>query len=327
MDWMQDDTGDSGIDSNYTSEMESVTSENYEFRHRAGRRVHGIIQSPYPLPNDDEEVIRLDEQHYVFKFIFGRNVLAPISRKATNIVDVGTGSGRWAIEVADEYPTARVIGMDLSPIQPTQVPLNCEFMVGNLTGDLEGFNEGSMDLVHSRLVRAGIREDEWPKYVADVFRILKPGNGWAQFAEAELLEGDDRCIPESGALAKFKKLIPEYWKSEGVVATGTHLKQRFIDAGFERIHVVRERLYMGNWIRDTGHKGRIWKLYKDTAMAKVIPALATLLNEWLPENERSPQFASDVTAEFRNNDYPLYTDMTIVIGRKPAMVTSKVRKK
>lgn len=57
-------------------------------------RVHGIIQSPYPLPNDDEEIIRLDEQHYAFKFVFRRNVLAPISRKATNILDVGTGSGK-----------------------------------------------------------------------------------------------------------------------------------------------------------------------------------------------------------------------------------------
>lgn len=42
--------------------------------------------------------------------------------------------------------------------------------------------------------------------MADVFRILKPGNGWAQFAETELLEGDDSCIPESSALAKVTPL-------------------------------------------------------------------------------------------------------------------------
>jgi hypothetical protein len=99
---------------------------------------------------------------------WGGNVLAPISRNATKIIDVGTGSGdsffpkrpliigSWAIEVADEFPTARVIGMDLSPIQPELVPTNCEFMVGDLAVDIEEFDEGSFDLVHSRYLHTGL---------------------------------------------------------------------------------------------------------------------------------------------------------------------------
>ena len=58
--------------------------------------------------------------------------------------------GRWAIEVADDYPNAQVIGMDLSPMQPTYVPQNCEFIVGDLTESLADFDDGSFDLVHSR---------------------------------------------------------------------------------------------------------------------------------------------------------------------------------
>ena len=58
--------------------------------------------------------------------------------------------GAWPIEVADEYPTARVVGMDLAPIQPQLVPPNCEFMVGDLTEDLEEFHDGSVDLLQSR---------------------------------------------------------------------------------------------------------------------------------------------------------------------------------
>ena len=58
--------------------------------------------------------------------------------------------GRWAIEVASEFPTARVIGMDLAPIQPTLIPINCEFIVGDFTEDLYEFDDGSTDLVHSR---------------------------------------------------------------------------------------------------------------------------------------------------------------------------------
>jgi ubiquinone/menaquinone biosynthesis C-methylase UbiE len=65
-------------------------------------------------------------------------------------VDVGTGSGRWVIEVAEAFPRAAVIGTDLSPIQPVDdVPHNAEFLVMDLTEGLD-FDEGSTDLVHSR---------------------------------------------------------------------------------------------------------------------------------------------------------------------------------
>jgi ubiquinone/menaquinone biosynthesis C-methylase UbiE len=66
------------------------------------------------------------------------------------VVDVGTGSGLWALEVADEFPDAEVIGTDLSPVQPTDdVPQNCQFRVESLLDGLN-FDDGSVDLLHSR---------------------------------------------------------------------------------------------------------------------------------------------------------------------------------
>jgi len=64
-------------------------------------------------------------------------------------LDVGTGSGAWCIEVADQFPKAHVVGIDLSPIQATTIPLNCEFIVSDLNEGL-GFDDGSLDLVQSR---------------------------------------------------------------------------------------------------------------------------------------------------------------------------------
>lgn len=34
------------------------------------------------------------------------------------MLDIGTGTGLWAIEMADLFPNATVIGTDLSPVQP-----------------------------------------------------------------------------------------------------------------------------------------------------------------------------------------------------------------
>jgi cyclopropane fatty-acyl-phospholipid synthase-like methyltransferase len=64
-------------------------------------------------------------------------------------VDIGTGSGLWAIQVAEEYPNTRVIGTDISPVQPTEVPQNCDFQIESLLEGLS-FDTGSVDLLHSR---------------------------------------------------------------------------------------------------------------------------------------------------------------------------------
>lgn len=44
---------------------------------------------------------------------------APIGEKPARILDVGTGTGIWAIEIGDDYPDAEIIGTDLSPTQPS----------------------------------------------------------------------------------------------------------------------------------------------------------------------------------------------------------------
>jgi hypothetical protein len=56
-------------------------------------RYHGLTESSYPLPNDDEELERLNMHHKVHKALAGRNILAPIGRTPAQILDVGTGSG------------------------------------------------------------------------------------------------------------------------------------------------------------------------------------------------------------------------------------------
>jgi hypothetical protein len=92
------------MDTDYSSDMTSITSSNYIHTYRGSRRYlvravpdldsrhHGIVQNPYPLPNDLEEQIRLDEQHFAMSSLFGGNILVKLHRP-TRILDVGTGSG------------------------------------------------------------------------------------------------------------------------------------------------------------------------------------------------------------------------------------------
>lgn len=67
-------------------------------------------------------------------------------------MDLGTGSGVWCNDVANEFPfIAEVIGIDISPVQPNNVFSEMEFIVMKFPEDLKDeFDTGSLDLVHSR---------------------------------------------------------------------------------------------------------------------------------------------------------------------------------
>ena len=100
-----------------------------------------VIGLPYALPADMEEINRLDFQHYMLRYAFRGNYAAPI-REPARILDAGTGTGRWAIELAQLFPRADVVGVDVKPpavderaaSRPTADPrpMNYRFVAGNL---------------------------------------------------------------------------------------------------------------------------------------------------------------------------------------------------
>lgn len=104
--------------------------------------------------------------------------LAPL-RRPSQILDIGTGTGIWAIEMADTYPDAQVTGTDLSPIQPDLVPPNCVFEIDDATLDWT-WDDGHFDFVHVREMFGSIRD--WPAFFAEARRCTKPG-GWVEIVE------------------------------------------------------------------------------------------------------------------------------------------------
>jgi len=46
------------------------------------------------------------------------------------------------------------------------------------------------------MIKAGVLEHQWDPYIREVFRILKPGTGYAQFIETGLAVWDGNDVPE-----------------------------------------------------------------------------------------------------------------------------------
>ena len=62
----------------------------------------------------------LDLHHEVLlNMLEGELHLAPV-KKPQAVLDVGTGTGIWAIDVADKFPSAQVIGTDIRFVQASR---------------------------------------------------------------------------------------------------------------------------------------------------------------------------------------------------------------
>jgi cyclopropane fatty-acyl-phospholipid synthase-like methyltransferase len=118
---------------------------------------------------------------------------------------VGTGTGIWAIDIADELPDAVVVGTDLSPIQPDWVPSNCKFYVEDAECEwMYPVNE-HFDFIHGRGLCGGIAD--FPKFYSEAFQNMRPG-GWIEMQEYEgALRSDDNTISDAPWINQWTELI------------------------------------------------------------------------------------------------------------------------
>ncbi|PUU82489.1 S-adenosyl-L-methionine-dependent methyltransferase [Tuber borchii] len=207
----------------------------------------------YPIPNDEPEQERVDIIHHIYLLMLdGKLVRAPIDDGIQRILDIGTGTGIWAIDVAETYPSAQVIGTDLSPIQPSWVPPNVSFQIDDAESDWT-FARDSFDLIHFRHLNGGIKD--WGKLIKQSFDALKPG-GWLDVAEFEgRLKSDDGTLLPEGNLSKYYDLLNEAADKSGQgFNTATSLDSLILDAGFDKVNHEVVKLSLGTWPADKRQK-------------------------------------------------------------------------
>lgn len=105
------------------------------------------------MPNNEPEQAHKDMKNAMVVDLCGGKLHYASLENFLEILDLGTGTGIWAIDskshftasasqnrwcvcnlVEDEYPSASVLGIDVSPIQPVWAPPNVKFTVDNFEG-------------------------------------------------------------------------------------------------------------------------------------------------------------------------------------------------
>ncbi|KAJ5391064.1 hypothetical protein N7509_006554 [Penicillium cosmopolitanum] len=118
--------------------------------------------------------------------------LAPLSKSPTHILDIGTGKGTWAIDIADQYPSATVRGVDIFPPPVTWMPPNCIFEVDDILREWTW--EKLFDFIHLRLMLGAFTPEGWQQVYKQCYESLAPGC-WI-----EQIELDVRVYSDDGSL-------------------------------------------------------------------------------------------------------------------------------
>ncbi|KAF2094351.1 S-adenosyl-L-methionine-dependent methyltransferase, partial [Rhizodiscina lignyota] len=191
-------------------------------------------------------------QHRIWSLAFDRRLyLAPLPSTMTQALDVGCGTGAWAIEFADAHPHTHITGTDISPIQPTAVPPNCTFMIDDATREW-AFGQ-RFDFIHTRALTMAI--GDWDRFVSQAFDNLLPG-GWIELQEFHLPLGcDDESMSEGTALWKWGVEIRRACQKVGIesMASVEH-PTRLKKVGFENVNEHVLKAPIGPWAKGKREK-------------------------------------------------------------------------
>ncbi|KAI8682056.1 hypothetical protein NCS55_00459900 [Fusarium keratoplasticum] len=264
---------DSSLGTDFASSSSSLRSSILNYRQENGRTYHQykdgskatlavdlidrvlIRRLEYNMPNDDLECERLDLQHHLFILTLdGRLGLAPPNdpdSKVKRVLDVGTGTGIWAVDFGDEHPEAQVIGVDLSPIQPSFVPPNVEFFVDDIE-EPWSFSQ-PFDYIHSRMMTFSIKS--WPEYIRKIYDNLAPG-GYVELIEIDLYnKSDDGTLKEHHELSRLVRLLDEASTKIGRRFQDNKKNKDILrDTGFVDIVETTFKWPSGPWPREKKYK-------------------------------------------------------------------------
>ncbi|KAG9252452.1 S-adenosyl-L-methionine-dependent methyltransferase [Emericellopsis atlantica] len=259
-----------------SSDYSSVSEDSLPPIHAYGHTYHGSAR--LYIPHDAEEDRRLRIQHELYHLVLdGRlhDARLPIEDPTFgrsgdedddeddeqipryHILDVGSGNGLWAVEAAQRYPKADVLGIDLtSALLPKDVPANLTFEIADVA---EPWPPTLYDFIHIRnLVGGGVRD--WERLVEQALQHLKPG-GILEFTElrprfydvvpalADLPEGQK---PEVGlACLEYHKIFHAACQAENLDFDPVPRVEEYLQAS--DAEMVRERvdwLPVSGWGRD-----------------------------------------------------------------------------
>lgn len=280
------DLDDAASVSSYRSDASSDVTELDQadfagyFRERDGRLFHSHGQSPYPLPVDTREQERVNGQHELLRRVVGSNYLGPVQQVVVankRVLDLCTGTGRWVLDMAAEFPNVRFDGIDIVPIGTRMPPPNVFFEMADVNADWR-YRDHTFDFVHARSVSLAVRD--YARLLDQAARVLRPEGLFLACEWGRFVGTHDGREPGAAAPAtvRFFGVVRDALYARGVAPLAERLEQHVVDsARFGRIVARRFSLPIGDWDAAQAQLGRDTRRF----LVMYVDSLKPLLVEFL----------------------------------------------
>ncbi|RSL95097.1 hypothetical protein CDV31_014047 [Fusarium ambrosium] len=312
---LRDDDSAYAVSEGSASYQTSLASSVINYKYENGRRYHAFRSGSYILPNDDSEQDRMDLVHHIYRLLLdGELFLAPINKQPRRVLDLGTGTGIWAMDFADEYPSTEVVGTDLSPIQPKWTPPNCIFEVDDFED--EWVYKTPFDFIHGRELEGCIGNED--QLFRRAFQHLAPG-GYIEFQAAytRWLSDDGTAEKAKNAQSWLKTLLEGTAKFGKSLECAVNWKEKLEAAGFIDVQQDIRKLPIGSWPKDPKLKemGRFQGIQQVQAVESYSPRVFSTVLGWKEEEVQA--FVAKVRKDLRDPSIHLYLPIYFVWGKKP----------
>ncbi|KAF1986211.1 S-adenosyl-L-methionine-dependent methyltransferase [Aulographum hederae CBS 113979] len=310
-------SNDSAYDSESLLGDDTLTLASFitDFRYENGRRYHSYRDGSYWGPNDEVANELQDLAHHMYLITLGGKLhLAPL-KDPQEILDVGTGTGIWAIDMADDNPAANVVATDLSPIQPAMVPPNCSFEIDDVNLEWT-YPPDHFDFIHVREMFGSI--PDWDYFLEQAYRHTKPG-GYVEIVEhsVEPVSDDETVGPDHFYTLWGKTVIDLGQRFGKSFAIWKESRERMERAGFVDVVEVPYKWPMNGWCRDPRMKelGKWNQLRLHDGVESMMLRLLTSVGGW--SFERAQLFLAEMRMNLKDKNTHAYLAGTVVYGRKP----------
>lgn len=298
----------------------SLTSSIYDYRTLHGRTFHSEQgETQYWATNDDRLGDVLDINHHLSTLALDDQLfLAPLEKgKVKRALDLGTGTGVWAIDFADQFPEAEVIGTDISPTQSSWVPPNVKF-------EIEDFNKtwsypkNHFDFIHIRWL-IGSPED-WYVLLKQSYDALAPGGWFESYEVSAFIESDDGTVTDNMALGQWGKIFVEGGNklNRSFLVLQEGLQRKALEAaGFVDIQEHDIKMPIGTWPADP--KLKELGAYAQLVLTQDPEGWVLFMTNTLGwTREQILNFVAAVRKESRSSKVHPFYRQKVVWGRKPA---------
>lgn len=233
--------------------------------------------------------------------------------RAIRVLDIGTGTGIWAMDMGDRYPNATVIGNELSPIQPKWVPPNVAFEIDDVESPWPP--REAFDFIHSRYMLGSIQD--WPKLLRQSYENLAPG-GWIELQDFNTLAySEDGSAQDDNKIIEFCRVFNAACDKIGRHGSpGQYLKGWIEEAGFINVHHDIRKVPVGPWARDKKLKqiGGIFRVNLEELLEAALLGLLVRVENWRPEEVQV--FIAQIREALRDRSVHLMEEFHTVWAQK-----------